>query len=90
MIVNLVKTCSLIYIFCFLVSDVDMPYLCSTAVVEAKKWLQERKLGSNSELDLDDATPSVNPSWSPHVGHPFIQFFFFQIEYLHVLSFSVW
>ncbi|KAI6679144.1 hypothetical protein NL676_033025 [Syzygium grande] len=39
--------------------DVDMPYLCSTAVVEAKKWLQERKLGSNSELDLDNATPSV-------------------------------
>ncbi|XP_039165942.1 uncharacterized protein LOC120292109 [Eucalyptus grandis] len=50
-----------------LVSDVDMSHLCSTAVVEAKKWLQERKLGSNSELDLDNATPSVNPSWSPHV-----------------------
>ncbi|XP_010049817.2 uncharacterized protein LOC104438378 [Eucalyptus grandis] len=47
--------------------DVDMSHLCSTAVVEAKKWLQERKLGSNSELDLDNATPSVNPSWSPHV-----------------------
>ncbi|KAF8036667.1 hypothetical protein BT93_C2406 [Corymbia citriodora subsp. variegata] len=47
--------------------DVDMPELCSTAVVEAKKWLQERKLESNSELDLDNATPGVNPSWSPHV-----------------------
>ncbi|KAI3412917.1 uncharacterized protein J3R85_016740, partial [Psidium guajava] len=47
--------------------DVDMPHLFSTAVVEAKKWLQERKLGSNLELDLDNATPTVNISQSPHV-----------------------
>jgi len=67
------------FFFGFLVLDVDMSLLCSTAVVEAKKWLQERKLGSNSELDLDNATPSVNPSWSPHVSDPFIQFLFFQL-----------
>ncbi|KAK4760061.1 hypothetical protein SAY87_023192 [Trapa incisa] len=42
------------------VSDAEMPHL-STALMEVKKWIDEKKSGSNTELHLD-------PSASPHVN----------------------
>lgn len=39
--------------------DIDTPHLCSTAVMEAKKWLKEKKL-TNSKLELDHGTCTSN------------------------------
>ncbi|GMI94777.1 hypothetical protein HRI_003147000 [Hibiscus trionum] len=37
-------------------SDVDNHDLCGTAVIEAKKWLEEKKSGSNSKSELQHGT----------------------------------
>ncbi|XP_044464815.1 flocculation protein FLO11-like [Mangifera indica] len=47
-------------------NDVDMPDLCSAAVSEAKKWLEEKKLGSNSKSDLELGTCTLNSVMLPH------------------------
>ncbi|OWM77263.1 protein KAKU4 [Punica granatum] len=41
--------------------DVDIPDLCNTALLEAKKWLKEKKSAFSPEIELD-------PSISPHVN----------------------
>ncbi|KAJ0089752.1 hypothetical protein Patl1_12693 [Pistacia atlantica] len=48
------------------VNDVDMPDLCNAAVLEAKKWLEEKKLGSNSKSDLELGTCTLNSAMLPH------------------------
>ncbi|XP_031276470.1 protein KAKU4 [Pistacia vera] len=48
------------------VNDVDMPDLCNAAVSEAKKWLEEKKLGSNSKSDLELGTCTLNSAMLPH------------------------
>eukprot|EP00257_Ricinus_communis_P020792 XP_015580123.1 protein KAKU4 [Ricinus communis] len=48
-------------------SDPDLPALCSTAITEAKKWLEEKKLGSNSKSELEYGTCTLNTSMLPHV-----------------------
>ncbi|XP_044472167.1 protein KAKU4-like [Mangifera indica] len=40
--------------------------LCSAAVSEAKKWLEEKKLGSNSKSDLELGTCILNSAMLPH------------------------
>ncbi|WCJ30523.1 Protein KAKU4 [Euphorbia peplus] len=47
-------------------NDVDMPDLCGAAVTEAKRWLEEKKLGSNSKPQLEYGTYSLNTAVSPH------------------------
>ncbi|XP_057959959.1 protein KAKU4 isoform X2 [Malania oleifera] len=49
------------------ISDADMLDLCSTAVMEAKKWLKEKKLGSSSKSELDQRTCSLNTFLLPDV-----------------------
>ncbi|KAF5456595.1 hypothetical protein F2P56_026062 [Juglans regia] len=46
-------------------SDIDMPDLCSTAVMEAKKWLEEKKL--TDPKDLDHGTGTLNSVLLPPV-----------------------
>ncbi|KAE9586999.1 hypothetical protein Lal_00004674 [Lupinus albus] len=46
-------------------SDTASPDLCSAAVMEAKKWLQEKKLGLNSKLDLDYGSHSLSLATLP-------------------------
>ncbi|CAL0305685.1 unnamed protein product [Lupinus luteus] len=41
-------------------SDIASPDLCSAAVMEAKKWLQEKKSGLDSNLDLGYGSRSLN------------------------------
>ncbi|KAE8056494.1 hypothetical protein FH972_013263 [Carpinus fangiana] len=55
-------------------SDMDMPDLCSTAIMEAKKWLKEKKL-TNSKSELDHGTCTLNsimvsPFTEVEVGSP--------------------
>lgn len=54
--------------------NIDMPHLCTTAVMEAKKWLKEKK-SSNSKLKLDHGTCTSNsvmslPVTEDQVGSP--------------------
>jgi len=51
------------------VSDVDTPDICNTAVTEAKKWFEGKKLGSNSK-SVEHGTCILNTA--PHVSNPFI------------------
>ncbi|KAF2302794.1 hypothetical protein GH714_008459 [Hevea brasiliensis] len=48
-------------------SDVDMPDIRSTAITEAKKWLEEKKLGSNSKSELVYGTCTLNAAMLPQV-----------------------
>ena len=48
-----------------------MPHLCTTAVMEAKKWLKEKK-SSNSKLKLDHGTCTSNSVMSLPVSNSFI------------------
>ncbi|XP_019437651.1 PREDICTED: protein KAKU4-like isoform X2 [Lupinus angustifolius] len=41
------------------------PDLCSAAVMEAKKWIQEKKSGLDSKLDLDYGSHSLNLATLP-------------------------
>ncbi|XP_059640644.1 uncharacterized protein LOC132282850 isoform X3 [Cornus florida] len=45
----------------------DIPGLCNKAVMEAKKWLEEKKEGSSSKSDLDYGTCTFNLVEQPHV-----------------------
>ncbi|KAJ4707691.1 protein KAKU4 isoform X1 [Melia azedarach] len=47
--------------------DVDMPDLCSAAVMEAKKWLEEKKSGSSPKTELDYGPCTLNCAMLPHV-----------------------
>ncbi|XP_059462136.1 protein KAKU4 isoform X2 [Corylus avellana] len=54
--------------------NTDMPDLCSTAIMEAKKWLKEKKL-TNSKSELDHGTCTLNsimvsPFTEVEVGSP--------------------
>ena len=49
-------------------SDVDTPDLCNTAVKEAKKWFEGKKLGPNSK-PLECGICTLNSA--PHVSNPF-------------------
>lgn len=54
--------------------NMDMPDLCRTAIMEAKKWLKEKKL-TNSKSELDHGTCTLNsvmvqPSTEVEVGSP--------------------
>jgi hypothetical protein len=49
----------------------DMPDLCSTAIMEAKKWLKEKKL-TNSKSELDHGTCTLNSVMVPPVSNSFI------------------
>ncbi|CAL0335743.1 unnamed protein product [Lupinus luteus] len=46
-------------------SDTASPDLCSAAVMEAKKWIQEKKSGLDSMLDLDYGSHSLNLATLP-------------------------
>ncbi|XWS17924.1 hypothetical protein CRYUN_Cryun33cG0109900 [Craigia yunnanensis] len=41
-------------------SDVEIHDLCSTAVMEARKWLEEKKSGSDSKSELHHGTCALN------------------------------
>uniref|UniRef100_A0A5B6YZB1 Protein KAKU4 n=1 Tax=Davidia involucrata TaxID=16924 RepID=A0A5B6YZB1_DAVIN len=45
----------------------DIPDLCSKAVMEAKKWLEEKKMGSSSKSDLNHETCTFNSVELLHV-----------------------
>ncbi|KAA8525803.1 hypothetical protein F0562_007658 [Nyssa sinensis] len=45
----------------------DIPDLCIKAVMEAKTWLEEKKVGSSSKSDLDHETCTFNSVELPHV-----------------------
>ncbi|WRX33005.1 hypothetical protein QQP08_025492 [Theobroma cacao] len=47
-------------------SDVEIHDLCSAAVMEARKWLEEKKLGSSSKSELDNETSARNPVTFTH------------------------
>lgn len=44
------------------------PYLRTTAVMEAKKWFKERKLGSSSKFDLDCGPCAFNTDMLQYVS----------------------
>ncbi|KAH7573977.1 hypothetical protein JRO89_XS03G0234100 [Xanthoceras sorbifolium] len=46
-------------------SDANMPELCSAAVMEAKNWLEKKKLGSNSKSELDLGPCTLNTVMLP-------------------------
>ncbi|CAK9149836.1 unnamed protein product [Ilex paraguariensis] len=48
------------------ISYTDAPDLCSNAVMEAKKWFKEKKVGSNSKPDLKNFPPDRNPCRGTH------------------------
>ncbi|KAF2302797.1 hypothetical protein GH714_008487 [Hevea brasiliensis] len=48
-------------------SDVDMRDIRSTAITEAKKWLEEKKLGSNSKSELVYGTCTLNTAMLPQL-----------------------
>ncbi|XP_059662968.1 protein KAKU4 isoform X2 [Cornus florida] len=53
----------------------DVPDLCSKAVMEAKRWLEEKKVGSSSKSNLDHVTFTFNsvelqPVTEGEVGSP--------------------
>ncbi|KAI4316226.1 hypothetical protein L6164_024225 [Bauhinia variegata] len=54
--------------------DVNTPDICSAAVIEAKKWLKEKKLGLDSKSDLGQGSHSSNlvtlPQAYEHEGSP--------------------
>lgn len=54
-------------------TDDGRPAVCSTAILEAKKWLNEKRLGlgSTSTLKLDDGPCTLNSTLLPVVGDPF-------------------
>uniref|UniRef100_A0A7N0TCE6 Protein KAKU4 n=1 Tax=Kalanchoe fedtschenkoi TaxID=63787 RepID=A0A7N0TCE6_KALFE len=41
--------------------------LHSTAVIEARKWIEERKKGSGSKSDLDYSTRTLSTALAPHI-----------------------
>ncbi|KAA8521419.1 hypothetical protein F0562_012089 [Nyssa sinensis] len=45
----------------------DIPDICSKAVMEAKKWLEEKKMGSSSKSDLDHGACTLNSVELPYV-----------------------
>ncbi|XVF35750.1 hypothetical protein REPUB_Repub18cG0173100 [Reevesia pubescens] len=49
-------------------TDVEIHDLCSTAVMEARKWLQEKKSGSNSKSELHHGTFALNSVTLTHGG----------------------
>lgn len=46
-----------------------MPDLCSAAVMEAKKWLEEKKSGSSPKTELDYGPCTLNCAMLPHVSN---------------------
>lgn len=48
-------------------SDVGIDDLCDTAVIEAKKWLEEKKSGSNSKSEFPHGTSAPNFVTLAHV-----------------------
>lgn len=48
-----------------------MPDLCSTAIMEAKKWLKEKKL-TNSKSELDHGTCTLNSIMVSPVSNSFL------------------
>ncbi|KAL9439812.1 hypothetical protein AB3S75_018643 [Citrus x aurantiifolia] len=48
-------------------SDVDIPDYRCTAVMEAKRWLEEKKSGSSPNSELELGTCALNSAMSPHV-----------------------
>jgi hypothetical protein len=48
----------------------DMPDLCSTAIMEAKKWLKEKKL-TNSKSELDHRACTLNSIMVSPVSNSF-------------------
>lgn len=48
-----------------------MPELCSTAVNEAKKWLEKKKLGSNSKSEVDLGPCNLNTDVLSDVSYTF-------------------
>lgn len=65
------------------ITDIDMPDLCSTAVMEAKKWLEEKKLTDSK--DLDHAAGTLNSVSLPPVSYSFIHFFSYWVGGLLVM-----
>ena len=53
------------------ITDIDTPHLCSTAVMEEKKWLKEKRL-TNSKLELDHGTCTSNSLMPLLVSNSFI------------------
>lgn len=49
----------------------DMPDLCRTAIMEAKKWLKEKKL-TNSKSELDHGTCTLNSVMVQPVSNSFL------------------
>uniref|UniRef100_A0A2P2LNV5 Uncharacterized protein LOC105130507 isoform X2 n=1 Tax=Rhizophora mucronata TaxID=61149 RepID=A0A2P2LNV5_RHIMU len=47
--------------------DVDASDICNTAVIEAKKWLEEKKSGSNLKSKLEYETCTFNTAMLPRV-----------------------
>lgn len=56
------------------ISDADMPDGSSTAVMEAKRWLETKKLVSNSKSELEFGTCSLNSAILPHVSTVYLRF----------------
>lgn len=56
------------------IADAPMPDL-RTAVMEAKKWLEEKKLESSSKSGVHHETSTLNSIMLPHVSNSFLCFF---------------
>ncbi|KAM7459701.1 hypothetical protein LguiA_036695 [Lonicera macranthoides] len=48
-------------------AGLDTPDLCNKALAEAKRWLEEKKVGSSPKSDLDHQTCAFNSVVLPHV-----------------------
>lgn len=45
-----------------------MPNLLNAALMEAKKWLKDKKKGLNQEIEMECDTGGVDPNMSPNVS----------------------